>query len=295
MPRRKSSRLSLPNLAKRLLRSRKGGFWVVLIAAAIWYVSEVAQRDDYVYAGVPRQTDYARVHNWVHVIRNPGFLVGYSELRRNPLWVAYRLRPVEQKRHLPRPQGFSVDWRTLMRVSHEDYSRSGYDRGHLAPNYAISQLYGRSAQYATFRMSNITPQRPHLNQELWQRLEEVEIDRFARRLGELWVVTGPVFDNRMEYLSSGVEVPDAFYKMIIDLDDRQQPRVLAFLVPQNVRGDEPLDRFVVTVDEVERVTGFDFFHRLPDDVEQRLESSRPHPAWRLKDVARIQPRFKVGN
>ncbi len=276
-------------------RGRRYGFWLLLILSALWYVQDVQKRDHYVYAGVPRLISYSNPAQWVHVITNPGFMLGYSELRRNPLWVAYRLKPILKKQNLPRPGHFSRDWRTLMQASHEDYSGSGYDRGHMAPNFAISQIYGVDAQRATFRMSNITPQRPHLNQELWQRLEELEVDHYARRFHELWVYTGPVFDQTSSYLKSGVEIPDAFFKLLLDIDRQGNPRVLAFLVPQSVKGTEPLAQFVTTVDEIEHVTGFDFFSKLPDDLEQSLESSSADKYWQLEVLGRSPPRYRVRN
>lgn len=274
-------------------RMRGVVFWAGLCLLGIWYVQDVARRDAYVYAGVPRLISYSDPANWVHVITNPGFMLGYSEIRRNPLWVTYHVRPVTQKRYLKRPDHFSADWRTFMRVGQDDYRRSGYDRGHLAPNYVISQLYGREAQLATFRMSNITPQRPELNQALWQRLEEVEVDHFARHFGELWVTTGPLFDADRSFLPSGVEIPDAFYRVILNVGGDSQPRVLAFIVPQTVRGTEPLTQFVVTVDEIEQRSGFDLFAALPDVLEERLESSLPDRHWRLEEVSRLAPRYRV--
>lgn len=295
MARRKRSSKQLP-IFKWLFRGKSArlGFWMALILYALWYVQDYQTRDDYVYAGVPRLNSYANPLYWVHVITNPGFMVGYSELRRNPLWAAYVLMPLGERNHLPRPGRFTVDWRTLMHVSHEDYSRSGYDRGHLAPNFAISQLYGRQAQKATFRMSNIVPQRPHLNQELWQRIEEIEIDHYARRFDKLWVLTGPVYDTSQQFLKSGVEIPDAFFKLLLDIDRNSKPRVLALLVPQTVKGHESLDKFVVTVDEVERQTGFDFYSQLPDDLENSLESSLPDKYWDLENLGRLAPRYRVG-
>jgi len=92
------------------------------------------------------------------VFRNEGFMVGYSEWRGNPLWVTYHLRPISKMKKLKRPSRFKTDWRSFRRVSHNDYLKSGYDRGHMAPNYAISNVYGREGQLDTFVMSNITPQ-----------------------------------------------------------------------------------------------------------------------------------------
>lgn len=278
---------------RRLLRLGPWGFFAALIIAAAWYINELSLRPDYVYAGVPQQKNWSEPANWVHILRNPGFLVAYSEIRRNPLWVAYRARPIQRKRSMPRPAYFGSDYRTLVGVTQDDYSRSGYDRGHMAPNYLIAQVHGRDAQLASFLMSNITPQRPRLNRELWQRLEEVEADFFARWFKELWVITGPVFDEQPKFMASGVEIPDGFYKIMLDIDRAGKPRVVAFLVPQVVRGDAPLDAFVTTVDQLESITGFDFFPELDDRVERKLEASMPDHHWKLKEVGRMPSRYKV--
>jgi endonuclease G len=244
-----------------------------------------------IYGGLPKAQSFA-LRTWTRVLENRGFTIGYSELRRNPLWVSYYARPVRRRHAYRRPEGFQVDTRTLARVSSRDYSRSGYQRGHLAPSWLIAQLYGRKAQLQTFLMSNITPQRPNLNQKLWQRLEEVESDRFARWLDGVWVFTGPIFDRRIERLGSGVEVPDAFYRIFLNEGMDGTPRVLAFAVPQNVRGDEPLDRFVTTVDAIESQTGFDFLTALEDGLEARIESAPTDAAyWRLPEVCCLPPRY----
>ncbi len=278
---------------RKYFRWLKAAPLLAVVAAAVlagWYVNELRLAEALVWGGLPKGS----TRELVHVLRNPGFVVGYSELRRNPLWVAYRVRPVREKRRLPRPRGFHQDWRTLWWLRPAGFREYGYDRGHLAPNYAIGQLYGRNAQYATFRLSNIAPQSPALNRELWQRLEEVEVDDFAPRLGELQIITGPVFSAPRELLPGGVEIPDAFYKILVDYDART-PQALAFIMPQRVRGDEPLDRFVVSVDEAERVTGLDFFSKLADAQENRLERARADPHWRLAQVARKPGRYRVGD
>ena len=244
-----------------------------------------------IYAGFPRAPSFS-LRSGVRVLENKGFTVGYSELRRNPLWVAYHARPVERRREYRRPEDFEVDQRTRARVTSRDYSRSGYQRGHLAPSWLIAQLHGRKAQQQTFLMSNITPQKPNLNQKLWQRLEEIESDRFARWFGGVWVFTGPIFDDHIQHLRSGVEVPDAFYRIFVDENPSGAPQVLAFIVPQTVRGDEPLDQFVTTVDDIEARTGFDFLPALKDALEERLESTRADARhWRLAEVSRLPPRY----
>ncbi len=262
------------------------------VLLSLWYAVEVwLLRPDLTYQGLPRTTA-TTPWTWHRVLRNDGFLVGWSDLRGNPLWVTYRVTDIpDNAPRLPRPGSFRRDWRSLNPLDHDSYTRSGYQRVHLAPNYAISRLYGREAQLQTFLMTNISPQRAGLNQKLWQRLEELEVDHFAPRVGELWVITGPIFEAPRERLSSSllVEIPDAFYRIWIS--PGAIPSALAFRVPQGVRGTEPLTRFVTSIDAIEAATGLDFFHALPDDIEAPLEAARSPDTWGLPEVARRAPRY----
>ena len=246
------------------------------------------------FAGLPRAQNMALLPWLPHgfqVIDRPGFVLGYAEYWRNPLWVAYRLEQRVGGPYGRRPEHFRVDARTFSRVRSDAYTGSGFDRGHMAPNYAMSRFHGRAAQLASFRMSNIVPQQGRLNQKLWQRLEEIEADVYAAGPRPLWVVMGPVFDGVDQRLDSGVAVPDAFYRIWARYNDRGEPQVLAFLVPQTVSGYEPLDDFAVTVDAVEAVTGLDFFHRLDESLEARLESGLSLKAWQFARHARRAPRY----
>ncbi len=259
---------------------------LLLLFSALGYGYEaLIARPAMVYMGIP-QASAGAPWTWTRVLRNEGFLVGYSDLRGNPLWVTYRVRPIPKDApRFKRPARFMTDWRNLTAIGHDDYTGSGYDRGHLAPNHAISRLYGTAAQHETFLMTNITPQRPALNQKTWQRLEQLEVDAFAPAFGEVWVMTGPVFDPSVERLKSAfrVEVPDAFFKIFVAPGRRPDapPSMLAFVVPQGVTGREPLGRFVTSVDEVERLTGFDFFHELPDHIERVVEAKADATGWPL--------------
>lgn len=273
---------------------RLSSLLLVGVLGAGAYVMELQQRENHVWMGVPQQV-LGLDNLATHALRNAGFMVGYSELRANPLWATYRLRPVEQRHYLKRPQHFSIDPRTLRRIDHDDYTRSGYDRGHLAPNYAMSQLYGSEAQQASFRMSNITPQKHALNGHLWQWLEETAIDYFAPRFGEVWVMTGPVFDDDIQRLPSGVELPDAFYKIFIAPPRKAggTPESLAVLIPADTRGYPDIRQFVTSIDHIERLTGLDFFHRLPDAMESRLEAATDADGWNLAEARkRIKPRYR---
>jgi len=247
-----------------------------------------AQEAQETWAGQPRSGRAGEVR----VLRNPGFLVGYSESRRQALWVAFRATSLKGRPRVPpRPKHFEIDDRTQARVSTFDYSGSRYDRGHLAPNYLIGRLYGREAQRATFLMSNIAPQRARLNQLVWQRLEEAETDKVAPRAGELWVATGPVFGAQPRVLKSGIPVPEAFYRIWLDVREGGMPTALGFIVPQQVCGTEPLSEYLASVDEIEQLTGLDFFHELGDGQEAMLERARSTKGWQLWRFDRLPPRY----
>ncbi|HUS24416.1 MAG TPA: DNA/RNA non-specific endonuclease, partial [Candidatus Binatia bacterium] len=187
---------------------------------------------------------------------------------------------------------FSIDERTFMHVRSEDYARSGYDRGHMAPNYLMAKLYGAEAQRASFLMSNVVPQRHRLNVLVWQRLEEAEADLVAPRMGELWVVTGPVFAAQPKSLRSGIAVPEAFYRIwLAPPPSGREPRALAFLVPQEVCGTEPLSRYLASVDAIEERTGLDFFPELDAAAQARIEAGVESDGWELQRWERQPPRY----
>ncbi|SES23216.1 endonuclease G [Vreelandella subterranea] len=265
----------------------------VVLGSVLWQYQERQHQDMYTWQGVPtwEALSFTSFHR---VLRNDGFLVGWSDVRVNPLWVSYQVTAVDDTRIGSRPD-FRPDWRTLWPVGTDSYSGSGYDRGHLAPNYAIAAVHGRSAQLDTFYMSNMTPQRPNLNRQLWQRLEEAVMDHFAPRFDRLQIITGPIFPERfMDNVFNRVglvEVPEAFYKIIVAPHD-EAPLALAFIMPQDVRGNEPLDDYLVSIDDIEARTGLDFFHELNDNVESVLESEIRTGGWALEEVAKKPGRYQ---
>ncbi|MES1927697.1 DNA/RNA non-specific endonuclease [Salinisphaera dokdonensis CL-ES53] len=220
---------------------------------------------------------------------NDGFAIGYDSVREQAAWVAYRLRPIGPYRSMPRPS-FISDPRLPRRDPTPVYTGPDYDRGHLAPNYAMSQVYGTRAQRQSFYYTNVAPQRPRLNQLVWQRFEEIEIDDIARDESPLWVMLGPI-------AADSSSVPQAFFRIWLARTASGEWEAAAFVVPQSVRGDEPLSRFVVSIDRIEALTGLDFLPRL-DMTRQAALESEPAPARRFRlatlacEPARYAPRWQ---
>lgn len=238
----------------------------------------------HLYAGAPRRAGEGDATPAGRFLRNIGYLAGYSDDLGVPLWVGYRVKDVNP---LPppkaRPERFEDDVRTVARVEPEAYANSGYDRGHLAPNYAIATRYGSAAQRETFLMSNIIPQRHGLNAGLWKRLEMQAATSYPARFSEVWVLAGPVFQRTPARLRSrgrmvAPAIPDACFMIVVD-ESAGRVRTLAFLFPQEPAADAQADDYLTTVDEIERRTGLNFFAELPPGAETELESRRAERVW----------------
>ncbi len=215
------------------------------------------------------------------VLTNQAYRVGYSDAWRSPLWVAYRLDRVEAFVWGKRPSSFRVERRVEERLSAAAFSGSGYDRGHMAPNFGIATRYGREAQLETFVMSNIVGQRPWLNRGIWRRLEVDVARSYAQRQESIWVMTGPVFGEGAEPLDSGAWVPEACYKICVDAREDGW-RVMAFLMEQTIPPYTRLRSRLVSVDEIERMTGLDFFPRWPEELERLMEAEAASRLWPMQ-------------
>ena len=220
-------------------------------------ILSTSSKIQHIYAGLPIATNDP---DSIKRLDRTGYVVGYDEQRKNPAWVAYHLTAIEKKPTSKRPSRFNTDKETEAKVSHKDYTHSGYDRGHMAPNYGISTRYGRAAQIETFLMSNIVPQKPNLNRGVWRELE-MKVAKLANRFDSVYIITGPIYDNQIEKIKNKIEIPDSFYKIIVDVENNI-PRALAFIMPQNVkRKDEP-ENFLTSIDEIEKTNRLRLFCRL---------------------------------
>lgn len=230
-----------------------------------------------VYGGAPRPMAAGGAS--FRVLTNQGYAVGYSDALGNPVWAAYHVRDLPT---IPppaaRPEKFEADRRTAARVAPEDYTNSGYDRGHMAPNYAIATRYGTAAQRETFLMSNITPQLHSLNAGLWKELEMKIATSWPARYSEVWVLTGPVFGAQPKKLRGGVAVPEAFFLIVID-ENEGKLRTLAFLVPQDAPAGADPERYLTRIDEIQRRTGLDFLSELDAASQQQVESQQAARVW----------------
>ena len=216
------------------------------------------------------------------VVHHTYYSMSYREKFEQPEWVAYRLtKKIMQSPNVKRDDNFRIDPLVKTKsATKADYKRSGYDRGHLAP--AGDMNFNKTAMSETFFMSNMSPQVHNFNGGVWRELEEQTRD-WVRDFGVLNIVTGPVLTEKpIDYIGhNDVAVPAAYYKVL--MTEGKTPRAIGFLM-DNETSDRPLHHFMVSVDEVEKVTGIDFFNgMLNEKEEERLESYVDKKAWRVNE------------
>lgn len=155
-----------------------------------------------------------------------------------------------------------------------EYRGSGYDRGHMAP--ANDMRWSRQSMSDCFLMTNICPQDHDLNGGSWNKLE-LKVHDWAKQYGKIIVATGPIFNGANNKIGNNndIVVPSGFFKVVFDPG---RNRAIGFIY-DNHEGGGGVVRHACSVDEVERVTGHDFFSSLPDDVERQVESMFNFDQW----------------
>lgn len=206
---------------------------------------------------------YATVTRRAFYTCRAGYAGMYDPTEKTPVWVAERITKDSVNGHANRKgMDFAEDPQIphLSQGHREDFKRSGYDMGHMAPSADFR--YSDGAMSQTFLLSNAVPQEPSHNRGIWANLEGA-IREMAARRGELYVVTGPIYtgpaqrirEGRTVTSGDGVAIPTSLYKVVVD---RKTKEMTAFIIPNNShQGDDPA-RFQVSVRDVEKVTGLNF-------------------------------------
>lgn len=211
------------------------------------------------------------------VLKRKGYTVSYNPATKIPNWVAWRLTAEhasgrEKRKGIPFHEDTDVP---EPRANTYDYMRSGYDRGHMCP--AGDNKWDAEAMEQSFLMTNICPQDHVLNIGDWNNLE-AQCRHWAERYGSIYVVCGPILYNKKHHTigKHKVVVPEAFFKVILRMGDT--PQAIGFVYRNNDKR-HPWGDYVNSVDEVERITGFDFFASLPDSVERQVERRANVEMW----------------
>ncbi len=249
--------------------------------------------------GLPRQTDARHnvsypgesdIRPGLTVLVREGFVLGHYDLYKVPAWVAVRWtredfdrlgsdrygRPFARDEELPLYARADTDY---------DYSSSHMERGHMA-RHEDNEAWGKDNSDAGCLMSNVVPQHRDMNGEAWNDLEEMHqeaVDDASLGIDTLWVISGPIFehDAPRSTVGNGVGVPEATYKVVGWFDSAGEFRARGYIVRQEDRVRDNPAYYLRPIDEIERLTGLDFFPELPADRAAAIESVTASDLWGL--------------
>ena len=231
--------------------------------------------------GMPKITD----DKYLHYNREGRFTVNYDPQNKIPSFVAHILTRVEASQSVVnRSTSFTSDvhysWIGVLQATNEDYSRSGYDRGHMVPSADRNDT--KVENRATFSLSNIAPQTPRLNRQTINMLEQ-QIREWAQKYDSLHIVTGAIVtDNKnrpAKTIGDGVAIPQYFYK-VVAMRYKGEFKAVGFLMPNITDVDSDYQTYITTIDKIEEVAKIDLYHSLPDLLEGKMESEVDNSIWK---------------
>ena len=216
------------------------------------------------------------------ILKRSSYTLSFNKETNIPNWVAWQLDKKKLTEQVSR-KGFNFrpdpDIAKSKAVVTQDYAHSGYDRGHMCP--AGDSRWDGQAMMESFYMTNICPQHPNLNGGDWHELEQA-CRRWALE-GRLYIACGPILYKKgtPQYIGKEhkIRVPEAFFKVILTGVEKGKPRAIGFIY-KNTAGNRLLDSYVNSIDQVERITGLDFFSELPDEIENRVEKAYNLKEWK---------------
>ncbi len=238
--------------------------------------------------GWPKVEDPSRVPDDIQVLKRQGYWVGYSPTLKHPVWAAYAVPTKMLLTKAPDRPPFKQDPQVKDSPTPENYTSSGYDRGHFAPNHAIATRYGRAAQVETFLMTNIVPQKPELNRGPWMRLEQTIANELSDIGDTIWVIVCSVPDADKQYLKSKmgktkIRIPEGFCMVVASVHE-QHLRAFGVYMPQSLKEAKHERYCFRSIREIEDLTGLNFFSNLRRDQQDALEkpeANRFWPTWSL--------------
>jgi endonuclease G len=211
------------------------------------------------------------------IVTHIGYTVSFNTNWKIPNWVAYELTSEEVQGVEPRDSNFLPDPKIKESPSTDDYENSGYDRGHMAP--AADMKWSKQAMTESFYTSNICPQNNNLNKGIWKNLEE-HIRSVATKYDHIYIACGPIVSLTPKTIAHNtISVPDAFFKVILRQKEDSWSAI-GFMMP-NQAEHKPLNKYAMSIDDIEIITDIDFFVDLPDSIENKIEATCNLSDWDL--------------
>jgi endonuclease G len=220
------------------------------------------------------------------VVEKAQYVLSYNEEHEVANWVLTTLKPSMMKNCTSRSNSFRSDPNiSTGSATLQDYKNSGYDRGHLIP--AGDMKMSATAMSETFFLSNMTPQTGNFNQGQWQELESL-VRAWIMKGTTTTIISGPILHKKLPKIGpTGVSVPKFHYKIIYQVKGKLS-KMIAFLMEDKTPYGS-LEAYSVSVDEIEDMTGWDFFAELDNDIEEDLESHVRSQEWDFNSTFQYLP------
>ena len=203
------------------------------------------------------------------IVVHVGYTASYNHVTLVPDWVAWELTAAELEGQVECSYSFSRDPDVRPpKASREDYSHSGWDKGHMAPRADME--WANIAMEESYYFTNICPQDHEMNAGAWQKIERLT-RRVACHKERVYVVCGPVFTTHRHGTigEAKVQVPDAFFKALA-VADGSRMQTVGFLMDNTPQTSSPR-HYAVSVDSVEAVIGRNLFPRCSEENEQSFD------------------------
>lgn len=212
------------------------------------------------------------------VVNHSAMSLCYDEEHEQAKWVVHIITPDIASGKHGRTNDFRVDPKVKTQTAiKEDYWESGYDRGHLAPSADFK--WSKKAISESYYYSNMSPQRPEMNREIWAELESAIREYVIEKKQKVYVVTGGILKKGLQKIGkkNKISIPEKFFKIVIDIEGDTVSGI-GFVVP-NEMCEYPVMSYAVSIDSVEKITGINFFASLPDSLEEKIESDFEIKNW----------------
>lgn len=226
-----------------------------------------------------------------NIVWHSAYALEYDEAFEQARWVAHIITPdvlsgIVTRTNDFRPDsavktGSAVEADYFLKILQPDstfkYDAFGYDRGHLAPSADFR--WSAKALSESYLYSNMSPQLAALNREAWASVEDhVRGYLYSNPTSQLYVVTGPVLKTGLPKIERGVNkvsIPEYYWKVAID---PAKKKGIGFIMP-NKQITDPIENYAVTIDSVEKFSGYNFFSKMPEDVQAAAENQRNLADW----------------